>query len=196
LVFPAIKEMYNGVNSGKIPSQKCENRLPKPGTETKLGPGLCRCRRRVRDTTCRDRLLLSLSNPPHAYFYGNWRVKVSNILREERIYRQSANREEIPRVRGAVIDSRPSTGNGGEVPNNVRKRLRIFLRRGRHSYFMRVTESRRKRRRRPPTPLGRAFRRATRGWLPASCRPTRISWVKNGRPSSLSLTLWIGRMLG
>jgi hypothetical protein len=29
--------------------------------------------------------LLDLSNFPHAYFYGNWGVKVPNILQEEGI---------------------------------------------------------------------------------------------------------------
>ena len=37
--------------------------------------------------------------------------QVPEYLAEEIIYRQSANRQEIPRVRRAVIHSRPSTGN-------------------------------------------------------------------------------------
>ena len=42
--------------------------MPKPGTESKLGPSLCRCRRSVPATISPDRLLLSLFNLPHAYF--------------------------------------------------------------------------------------------------------------------------------
>jgi hypothetical protein len=99
LVFPVSRKCDNGVNSGKIFSQKCKNRLPKPGSETKLGPGLCDCRRRVRATVCRDKLLLSSFSLPHAYFYGNWMAKVPNILPDERII---GSQQAIVRVGGAV----------------------------------------------------------------------------------------------
>ena len=42
--------------------------MPKPGTESKLGPSLRRCRPSVPATISPDRLLLSLFNLPHAYF--------------------------------------------------------------------------------------------------------------------------------
>jgi len=99
----------------------------KPGSETKLGPGLCRCRRKVRATICRDRLLLSSFNLPHAYFYGNWRAKVPNILQDVRIYRQSRG---DPAVLAGRRGPRPSTGIGSEVPINVRKRFGYFCHEG------------------------------------------------------------------
>ena len=95
----------------------------KPGSETKLGPGLCRCRRGVVATICRDRLLLSSFNLPHAYFYGNWRAKVPNILQDVRSYRQSRG---DPAVLAGRRGPRPSTGIGSEVPINVRKRFGYF----------------------------------------------------------------------
>ena len=88
MVFSVSRKCDNGVNSGKTLSQKFENRLREPGSETKLGRGLCRCRRRVTDTICRDTLLLSSFDLPHAYIYGDWRAKVPNILQDERIYGQ------------------------------------------------------------------------------------------------------------
>jgi len=74
---------------------------------------LCCCRRRVRATIYRDRLLLSSCNLPHAYFYGDWRTKVPNILQNERIYGQS---EGDPAGLAGRGRPRPSTGIGGEVP--------------------------------------------------------------------------------
>jgi len=78
-----------------------------------LGPGLWCCRRRVRETICRDRLLLSSFNLPHAYFYGDWRAKVPNILQDERICGQSGGDPAGVAGRGGP---RPCTGMGGEVP--------------------------------------------------------------------------------
>ena len=104
----------------------------KPGSETKLGPGLCRCRRKVRATICRDRLLLSSFNLPHAYFYGNWRAKVPNILQDVRSYRQSRG---DPAVLAGRRGPRPSTGIGSEVPINVRKRFGYFCPRRWRGYF-------------------------------------------------------------
>ncbi len=107
----------------------------KPGSETKLGPGLCRCRRKVRATICRDRPRLSLFNLPHAYFYGNWRAKVPNILQDVRSYRQSRG---DPAVLAGRRGPRPSTGIGSEVPINVRKRFGYFCPRRRRGYFRRL----------------------------------------------------------
>ena len=96
----------------------------KPGSETKLGPGLCRCRRKVSATICRDRLLLSSFNLPHAYFYGNWRAKVPNILQDERIYRQSERRS---RGSGWAPWATASYGKKQRSSNQRAQKVRILL---------------------------------------------------------------------
>jgi hypothetical protein len=60
-----------------------------------------------------DTLLLSSFNLPHAYFYGDWKAKVPNILQDERIYRQSGG--DLAGLAGRH-GPRPSTGIGGGVP--------------------------------------------------------------------------------
>jgi hypothetical protein len=123
--FRLSRKCDNGVNSGKTPSQKCENRLRKLGSETKLGRGLCCCRRRVRETICRDRLLLSSFNLPHAYFYGDWRAKVPNILQDERIYGQSGGDPAgWPSWAAAFYRNRQRSSN------HVRKRFGYLCREG------------------------------------------------------------------
>jgi hypothetical protein len=64
--FRQLRKCDNRVTFREIHSQKCETRLPKSETS---------------GTICWDRLLLNSCNLPHAYFYGNWRAKVPNILR-------------------------------------------------------------------------------------------------------------------
>jgi hypothetical protein len=102
--------------------------------KTKLGPGLWRCRRRVRASIIRDRLLLSSFSLPHAYFYGNWRGKVPNIFRMREF---SGSREGDPAGLPERRGPRPFTETGGEVPINVRKRFAILLPRGCRSYLRR-----------------------------------------------------------
>jgi hypothetical protein len=76
---------------------------------------------------CRDRLLLTSSNLPHASFYENWRAKVPNTLRMREF---TGSREAILRVWLVARGTRSSTGTGGEVPINGRKRLGYFRHEG------------------------------------------------------------------
>ena len=78
-----LKKRDRGAGPRKTHPKKCENRGAKQETKIEIRP--VDRRLAARETVRRERLLLHWSNFLHAYFYGNWGVKVPIILQDKGI---------------------------------------------------------------------------------------------------------------